>query len=163
MDSKFFWTEMNWMIPISCDRDVGLIIIIMMHIYHVLINAPSTHMIHINLNMIFCTHVEHSPTKTIPAFRYFFFKLLNNKKKRSTKSFSQGLWLIDHIDLPFTSTTTDTWLITYISFSISPCMLTCSLLEDIQLKHSPAEWEWNDWRVNIRTLSGLAILKSSVV
>ena len=36
-----------------------------MYIYHVLINALSAHMIHINLNMIFYTHVEHSPTKTI--------------------------------------------------------------------------------------------------
>ena len=36
-----------------------------MYIYHVLINALSTHMIHINLNMIFYAHVEHSPTKTI--------------------------------------------------------------------------------------------------
>ena len=35
-----------------------------MYIYHVLINALSAHMIHINLN-IFYTHVEHSPTKTI--------------------------------------------------------------------------------------------------
>ena len=42
-----------------------LIIIIIMYIYHALINALSTHMIHINLNMIFYTHVEHSPTKTI--------------------------------------------------------------------------------------------------
>ena len=41
------------------------IIIIIMYIYHALINALSTHMIHINLNMIFYTHVEHSPTKTI--------------------------------------------------------------------------------------------------
>ena len=41
------------------------IIIIIMYIYHVLINALSAHMIHINLNMIFYTHVEHSPTKTI--------------------------------------------------------------------------------------------------
>ena len=41
------------------------LIIIMMYIYHVPINAPSAHMIHINLNIIFCTHVEHSPTKTI--------------------------------------------------------------------------------------------------
>ena len=40
-------------------------IIIIMYIYHMLINALSTHMIHINLNMIFYTHVEHSPTKTI--------------------------------------------------------------------------------------------------
>ena len=36
-----------------------------MYICHVLINAMSAHMIHINLNMIFYTHVEHSPTKTI--------------------------------------------------------------------------------------------------
>ena len=36
-----------------------------MYIYHALINALSANMIHINLNMIFYTHVEHSPTKTI--------------------------------------------------------------------------------------------------
>ena len=41
------------------------VIIIIMYIYHVLINALSAHMIHINLNMIFYTHVKHSPTKTI--------------------------------------------------------------------------------------------------
>ena len=43
----------------------ALIIIIIMYIYHALINALSAHMIHINLNMIFYTHVKHSPTKTI--------------------------------------------------------------------------------------------------
>ena len=42
-----------------------LFIIIIMYIYHALINALSAHMIHINLNMIFYTHVKHSPTKTI--------------------------------------------------------------------------------------------------
>ena len=31
-----------------------------MYIYHALINALSAHMIHINLNMIFCTHVKQS-------------------------------------------------------------------------------------------------------
>ena len=36
-----------------------------MYIYHALINGLSAHMIHINLNMIFYTHVAHSPTKTI--------------------------------------------------------------------------------------------------
>ena len=36
-----------------------------MYIYHALINALSAHTIHINLNMIFCTHVEHSRSKTI--------------------------------------------------------------------------------------------------
>ena len=35
-----------------------------MYIYHALINALSAHVIHINLNMIFYTHVKHSPTKT---------------------------------------------------------------------------------------------------
>ena len=44
--------------------------IIITYIYHVLINALSTHMIHINLNTIFYTHVEHSPTKTI-YIRYY--------------------------------------------------------------------------------------------
>ena len=37
--------------------------IIIMYIYHVLINALSAHPIHINLNVIFCTHAEHSTTK----------------------------------------------------------------------------------------------------
>ena len=41
------------------------IIIIIMYIYYALINSLSAHMIHINLNMIFYTHVEHSPTKTL--------------------------------------------------------------------------------------------------
>ena len=36
-----------------------------MYIYHALISALSAHMIHVNLNMIFCTHVEYSPTKII--------------------------------------------------------------------------------------------------
>ena len=40
-------------------------LIIIMYIYHALINALSAHMMHINLNMIFYTHVEHNPTKTV--------------------------------------------------------------------------------------------------
>ena len=40
-------------------------LIIIMYIYHALINALSAHVVHINLNMVFYTHVEHSPTKTI--------------------------------------------------------------------------------------------------
>ena len=32
-----------------------------MYIYHALINALSAHMIHINLNTVFYTHVEHLP------------------------------------------------------------------------------------------------------
>ena len=34
-----------------------------MYIYCTLINALSAHRVHINLNMIFYTHVEHSPIK----------------------------------------------------------------------------------------------------
>ena len=52
-----------------------------MYIYHALINTLSTHMIHINLNMIFYTHVEHSPTKTI-YIKYYFLK--TNKQKNTT-------------------------------------------------------------------------------
>ena len=36
------------------------LVIIIMYVYHALINTLSAHMIHINLNMIFCTHTEHS-------------------------------------------------------------------------------------------------------
>ena len=36
-----------------------------MYIYHALIKALGAYMIHINLNMIFYTHVEHNPTKTV--------------------------------------------------------------------------------------------------
>ena len=43
-----------------------------MYIYHALINAVSAHMIHINLNMIFYTHVEHSATKTI-YIKYYYY------------------------------------------------------------------------------------------
>ena len=44
-------------------RGCRSLIIIIMYIYHALFNALSAHMIHINLNMIFYTHVEHSPAK----------------------------------------------------------------------------------------------------
>ena len=48
--------------------------IVRMYIYHVLNNALSAHVIHINLNVIFYTHVEHSPAKTI------YIKYCKNKK-----------------------------------------------------------------------------------
>ena len=44
-----------------------------MYIYHALTNALSAHVIHVNLNMIFYTHVEHSPTKTI-YIKYYLGK-----------------------------------------------------------------------------------------
>ena len=54
-------SQLHWLPSADWPR----IIIIIMYIYHALINSLSAHMIHINLNMIFYTHVEHSPTKTI--------------------------------------------------------------------------------------------------
>ena len=48
--------------------------LIIMYIYDALINALSAHMIHINLNMIFYTHVEHSPTKTMYIKYYKKYK-----------------------------------------------------------------------------------------
>ena len=52
-----------------------IITIIIMYIYHVLTNALSAHMIHINLNMISYAHAEQSPTKTI------YIKYYKKKKK----------------------------------------------------------------------------------
>ena len=63
------------LLELCCFRSVllNLIIIIIMYIYHALINALSAQMIHINLNMICYTHVKHSPTKTI-YIKYYFKK-----------------------------------------------------------------------------------------
>ena len=44
---------------------VHFIIIMIMYIYHALVNALSVRIIHINLNTVFYTYVEDSPTKTI--------------------------------------------------------------------------------------------------
>ena len=57
----FFFFFSPWGLFFVDQIDMPLIII--MYIYHALINALSAHMIHINLNMIFCTHAEHGPTK----------------------------------------------------------------------------------------------------
>ena len=54
-----------------------------MYIYHALINALSAHMIHINLNMIFYTHVKHSPTKTIYIKYYLKIILKNNNNNKN--------------------------------------------------------------------------------
>ena len=55
------------------------IIIIILYSYHALLNALSAHMIHINLNVIFYTHVEHSPTKTI----YIKYYTKTNKQRKT--------------------------------------------------------------------------------
>ena len=48
-------------------------IIIIMYNYHAFNNTLGTHVIYINLNMIFYTHAEHSPTKTI-YIKYYMEK-----------------------------------------------------------------------------------------
>ena len=66
---------------LQADKHI-IIIIIIMYIYHALINALSAHMIHINLNMMFYTHVEHSPTKTM----YIKYYKKQQQQKRSTNA-----------------------------------------------------------------------------
>ena len=44
--------------------------LIIMYIYHALINALSAHMIHTNLNTIYYTHIEQSPTNAI-CIKYY--------------------------------------------------------------------------------------------
>ena len=73
-------------------REISQIII--MYIHHALINALSAHMIHINLNMIFCTHVEHGPTKTIYIkYSSSFFK---EEKKRKVSVMQRDLESVVH-------------------------------------------------------------------
>ena len=62
------------------------VLIIIMYIYHALINALSVHMIYINLNMIFYTHVEHSPTKTI--YIKFYKKIYIYKKPHHAHTYT---------------------------------------------------------------------------
>ena len=50
-----------------------------MYIYHALISALSARVIHINLNAIFCTHVEHSPTKAV-YIKYYMENKHTNKQ-----------------------------------------------------------------------------------
>ena len=75
-------------------EDVIIIIItIIMYIYHVLINALSAHMIHINLNMIFYTHVEHSPTKTIYIKHYYYYiKKEGKMSHKHSNKYLNHLW-----------------------------------------------------------------------
>ena len=58
-----------------------------MYIYHALINALSAHMIHINLNMIFYTHVEHSPTKTI----YVKYRRRKKEEKKALQTHTHNV------------------------------------------------------------------------
>ena len=66
-------------------------IIRIMYIYHALINALSAHMIHINLNMILYTHVQHSPTKTI-YIKYYTKKTTTAEHTATTTEYKYS-WL----------------------------------------------------------------------
>ena len=68
-----------------------------MYIYHALTNALTAHMIHINLNMIFCTYVEHSPTKTI--YIKYYLKKIYIYIKRTTNTHTHTLTVITSIEL----------------------------------------------------------------
>ena len=65
-----------------------------MYIYHVLINTLRAHMIHINLNMIFCTHVEQSPTKTIYIMYYTEKQKHTHKRVTDVAPFERFLALL---------------------------------------------------------------------
>ena len=61
-----------------------------MCIYHALINTQSTHMIHINLNTVFYTHVQHSPTETI-YIRYYMGTCMHTR--------THTLWLLQKLGI----------------------------------------------------------------
>ena len=86
------------------ELDIMIIIIIIMYIYHALINTLSAHMIHINLNMIFYTHIEHSPTQTIYT-RYY-----TRKKKATTTTTTKALQTHTHTHT-YTHTYTHTMIV----------------------------------------------------
>ena len=54
--------------------------------YHALINALSAHIIHVNLNMIFYTYIEHNPSK------HFYIKYYTkNKTKQQQQQLKTAL------------------------------------------------------------------------
>ena len=103
--------------------------IIIMYIYHALINALSAHIIDINLNMIFYTHVKHSPTKTIYLKKYILFFLpclpFQNtppslKRSRGKKVFSQKIIMTSFITVLFSIN------ISFLNHTLTPTFLTAS-------------------------------------
>ena len=55
---------------------------IITYIYHALIDALSTHMMHINVNTIFYLHVEQNPTHAL----YILFQAKNSNRIRTIYS-----------------------------------------------------------------------------
>ena len=68
-ERRWVWTTDPYTDP-WFGRAVKILLLIIMYIYHALINALSAHMKHINLNMIFYTRVEHSPTNNFLKVLY---------------------------------------------------------------------------------------------
>ena len=60
----------------------------------------SAYMIHINLNMIFYTHVKHSPTKTI-YIKYYLKLNVDSKTRESAKAVCPAFVFFDfgHADV----------------------------------------------------------------
>ena len=73
---------------------------IIMYIYHALISALSAHMIHINLNMMFCTHVERSPAITSTIMKggfQFHIDTLNTNQSLKRVSVNFKLTFFENI------------------------------------------------------------------
>ena len=68
--------------------------IIIIYIYYALINALSAHMIHINLNVIFYTHAEHSPIKTTHTKQHTERQANNDKNVSKWTLYKQAFTFI---------------------------------------------------------------------
>ena len=71
--TSFRYKSLRVSVPLVVIRDGqegSIIIVIIMYIYHAFINTLSAGIILINLNMIFCTYVEHTPAETIYIKHY---------------------------------------------------------------------------------------------
>ena len=99
------------------------VIIMIMYIYHALINALSAHMIHINLNMIFYTHVEHSPTKTI-YIKYYMEKHTHTHTHDYSRVWKKGAvkWGLECV--------TDHYVQTHIIFNVIASSKTCYCINE---------------------------------
>ena len=66
-------SQLQQFVAVSASSEAAEIIIIIVYIYHALINALSAYMIHINLNTVFYTHIEHNPAKSM-YIKYYIWK-----------------------------------------------------------------------------------------
>ena len=105
-----------------------------MYIYHALINALSAHMIHINLNMIFYTHVKHSPTKTI--YRKYYLNNNNNNNNNNKNALQMHTHTHTHTHKDVIVLCVLSYICEYISlelFYFVNITSSCSLIPNISL------------------------------